>query len=152
MPHSTSDEIWNIIKKDVDINNSNCFKKFSYKTLFTHCCVYLWFQFVNKLEVNPNCDQSWCKGNGTSYTYGMLVHTTAKGPKDLIHHLFSTVGSPTLMMSRTSLDSTLEINYTTLRNGSEESIFYHPKKPEHTFGIIFSKVGCSLDIIFMAFW
>ena len=95
-------------------------------------------------DFNPGCEaDEWCH-NSTYNSEGMLSYATAVGPEDTLHHLFCTVGAPTLMISRINeKNAAIEINYDVLLNQTDAKIqaINFTSKPEHSLGIIFSAVS-----------
>ena len=47
---------------------------------------------LDHLQPNPNCNVAVCQAKEN----GVLIYQKAKGDKDEIHHLFCTIGAPTV--------------------------------------------------------
>lgn len=93
------------------------------------------------MELNPG-------GNNTQYTAseGSLTHMVATGEKDELHHIFCTIGAPTLMISRTQLGAKILVDYDKLHSNDQTEAVNFTKIPDHSFGMIFSSVSRSYII------
>lgn len=83
-------------------------------------------------EVNPgcgkketdarmDCDEPW------------LIHVTANGKNDSIHHLWGTHGALSFLVVTTALNTTMTVNWTELEVPSKASVTFD-KDPVHVFG------------------
>ncbi|XP_022257751.1 glycosylated lysosomal membrane protein A-like isoform X4 [Limulus polyphemus] len=89
--------------------------------------------------LNPDCDLPECKGEGSHFIN--LVHVSAKGDSDVIHYLWSTFGTPSVLIVQTSLKASLQINWESLLNESvAEGIIQFSEKPYYSFGLILAQL------------
>lgn len=72
----------------------------------------------------------------------MLSHAVAEGPYDELHHLFCTVGAPTLMITRTVKNTKLKVDYDMLLEQNGRAVNFSTKA-NHTLGMIFTAVRMS---------
>lgn len=84
---------------------------------FTSNCADLARKFT--LEYNPNCTLAECFNEDASVN---LIYIKATGPDDIEHILYSTIGSFTVMIFRTSLDGELSIDWSNLLSKDENMI------------------------------
>ncbi|XP_067932457.1 glycosylated lysosomal membrane protein A-like [Watersipora subatra] len=93
---------------------------------------------LSALKPFPSCNMDWCRN--TSFTGGVITHLVATGPKDELHHLFCTIGAPTLMSSRTAIGTHVNISYEKLRSPHGAEVISYTSAPEHSFGMVFPNI------------
>ena len=81
-------------------------------------------------------------GNETKAPSDNLLHTTAVGKNDTLHYIFSTHGTPAVLVARTDNNATLHLNCTEFFsenvNESKSSIFF--SHHHYAFAILFQRV------------
>ncbi|XP_054756456.2 glycosylated lysosomal membrane protein B-like [Lytechinus pictus] len=78
------------------------------------------------ITYNDGCDIPECKGgNGTFYN---LIHFQAKGPTDTIHHVWCSIGSPSLLVARTTKTATMKVDWKNAIARKGGAITFTPKE------------------------
>jgi len=69
-----------------------------------------------------------------------LIHIQSVGSQDSLHFIWSFIGSPSVLMVRTPLDSALKVNWDEFFSGNELAIYFEGSKPLYEFGWSLTKV------------
>jgi hypothetical protein len=89
------------------------------------------FQFTT--TINPGCTQLYPL-DCSKLTNVSLVHIQSDGKSDSYHFLWSFIGAPTLMMARTSLNTSLSVDWVEMFETSVNATIRFEPKPYYTFG------------------
>jgi len=90
--------------------------------------------------VNPGCrlkDGTDCG----SWTNKTLLHIMSDGDSDTLHFIWSFLGSPSLLLARTELETNLTIDWDRLFAESPGSLTFEGPPPFYTFSYSLHKVS-----------
>ena len=99
---------------------------------------------VRKVDVvlNPGCDIDECKKPRNDSSYYNLLYVKATGDNDIIHAVYSSIDTFTILLVRTDLKTELNVNWTKLISHDfiNESISLSGGKPIEISGFAFPTV------------
>lgn len=78
--------------------------------------------------------------NSTSDVNTNIVHIVAEGENDVIHYVWSTYKLPSVIVARTTVNTTLSINSTKLISFEKDAIVFKNGKPLESVGLTFDKL------------
>ncbi|XP_078697803.1 glycosylated lysosomal membrane protein A-like isoform X1 [Branchiostoma floridae x Branchiostoma belcheri] len=99
------------------------------------------------MHYNPGCNITECQSSSNdNNSHSNLVHVLARGNRDSIHYVWSTIGAPTvLMVHTTSKESKLTVNWEkllrTTKGGISGAITVEPSNAvDFSMAVIFNKI------------
>ncbi|CAL8073062.1 unnamed protein product [Orchesella dallaii] len=90
------------------------------------------------IKINPECETILGSDCSTNSTLN-LVHIRSDGPHDTLHFLWSFLGSPSLLLARTPLQSNLSVDWISIFEDAGGAISFEPA-PYYVFGWSLVKV------------
>lgn len=103
-------------------NLINCFRSISHH-----------FQITTKL--NPDCPDSVCYNESIT-----LIHTTADGPNDSIHHIWDFTGPPSILIALTEPNASVTIDWGSFMDDAIDAIQISPT-PIYSAALVLTKVS-----------
>lgn len=97
---------------------------------------------IDIFGINPNCNQTNCKVNGTSDDESAinLVYIKSSGTNDSLHYIWTTIGgAPGFLLIQTGPEDNVTINWTELLEANPEKSITFPTKPKNSIGLVISK-------------
>ncbi len=78
-----------------------------------------------------------------SHSYTNLAHTTAKGPEDTFHYIYSTIGTPCILVAQTDTNTKLDIEWTNFLSENETagSITFIGGNVQYAYVVMFTRVS-----------
>ncbi|CAH1254631.1 GLMP [Branchiostoma lanceolatum] len=101
------------------------------------------------MHYNPGCNITECQSfppSNNNDTHNNLVHVLARGHRDSLHYVWSTIGAPTvLVVHTTSKDSELRVDWERLLRATNRSIsgaitFEPSNAVDFSMAVIFNKI------------
>lgn len=89
--------------------------------------------FQLKLHINPGCPSDICDANKGLIN---LAHVTADSASDRLHHIWSFVGKPTLLVALAGLNSSVQIDWDSFVGFTNESVRSVKINPPPEFAMV----------------
>lgn len=92
---------------------------------FLLCFLNVTLQQKRSIDIsfNPGCDLIECTNQTAANSSINLLYLKATGSQDVIHTLYSTIGAFTILLFKTSLNATLNINWTELTSNDVSTMY-----------------------------
>ena len=88
--------------------------------------------------MNPGCDST----PGSDYCQNVtVIHIRSDSENDSLHFIWSFLGAPTLLLARTDLNASLEINWASFIDALPGAIAFDPPEIYYSFGWSIKKVN-----------
>jgi hypothetical protein len=120
--------------------------KFGLFAVYLLCFSYASGDDVRRVEVvlNPNCTIDDCKPTANATDSINLLYVKSTGQKDIIHQLYSTIYTFTILIFKTNLNVTINVDWPNLLSKNETQIY----KSIGFTGLIMDSCGYLIQTIY----
>ena len=77
-----------------------------------------------------------------------VAHTEAVGKADTLHYIITSIGTPTILIAKTHVNTTLKFDCYKVSQNSSDIISFHPD-PVYVYALLLNRVGARVHFYFL---